>query len=46
MLSLVIGLIAIGIGLLGIVAPQTLFTIRHPVSVTSESGLNETGVLL
>ncbi len=46
MLDVLVGLFAIGLGTLGIARPQLLFKLRHPVSVTSESGLNETGVLL
>ncbi|WP_266080816.1 hypothetical protein [Haladaptatus caseinilyticus] len=46
MLSLFVGLFAIGFGILSIIRPQLLFTLRHPVSVTPESSLNETGVFL
>lgn len=46
MLGIMVGLYAIGLGILGIARPQLLFKIRHPISVTSDSGLNESGIFL
>lgn len=45
-LGTLVGLFAIALGFLGTVAPQLLFTLRHPISVTADSQLNQTGVVL
>ncbi len=45
-IGVLIGLYAIVLGFLGIFAPQLLFKLRHPISVTKESQLSGSGVVL
>lgn len=45
-LGIFVGIVAIAIGVLGVARPQTLFERRHPVGVSGDARLSDTGVLL
>ncbi|QCJ47901.1 hypothetical protein [Haloprofundus sp. MHR1] len=44
-LGIFVGLYAVAVGVLGVARPQTMFKMRHWLSVTSDSELSELGVL-
>ncbi|WP_224337110.1 hypothetical protein [Haloprofundus halobius] len=44
-LGIVVGLYAVAVGVLGVIRPQTMFRMRHRLSVTNDSELSETGAL-
>lgn len=46
MLAHVIGAIAVGMGLLGLVRPTLLFRLRHPISVSPDAELTPAGSVL